>query len=75
MYDIDLNLVIGQLLKRCHDSAYGTLYVCLDDQVQFLDLAFLDLAEEFFQRCAGVPCQNLLSYLLLSLVSDFFRLA
>ena len=70
MYDLNSYFIIRQLFQRRYDSTDRALYVALDDQVQFLDFAFLDLAEQFFQRRAGVSCQNFFSQFILSFFCD-----
>ena len=43
-------LVVGQLHQRLFYSLHTTLYIRLDDQVQFLQITLLDLAEQIIQR-------------------------
>ena len=42
----------------------------VDDEVEILDLALLNLAEELFQSGGSVPCQNFFSQLLSSALCD-----
>ena len=50
MDDPDPDLLVGQLLQRSLDRLGGALDVRLDDDIQVLHLAGLDLAEQVLQR-------------------------
>ena len=51
--DADAHLVVAELLQRGLHRLHTALYVGLDDQVQVLHLACLDLAEQILQRHLG----------------------
>ena len=73
MNDSDSYIFVIEFLKRRNDCTDRALYIALDDEVEVLDLAFLNLAEELFQRRACVSCENFFSEFLLTVVCDFFR--
>ena len=50
MDDPHAHLVVGELLQRCLHGFHATLHVGLDDEVQILHFARLDLAEQILQR-------------------------
>ena len=54
MNDLDDNLVVREFKQRLLQRFYRALYICLDDQIQFLQAAFLNLAEQRIQRHSGL---------------------
>ena len=49
MDDTHPHLVVGELLQRCLHGLHAALHIGLDDEVQILHLACLDLAEQILQ--------------------------
>ena len=68
MYDLNSYFIIRQLFQRRYNSTDRALYVALDDQVQFLDFAFLDLAEQLKQEFPEI--EKSVYYVGMSGVSD-----
>jgi len=50
MDDFDLDLSMGNIFKRVFYSLNRTLNITLYDNVEFLDLAFLNLCVDFIKR-------------------------
>ena len=50
MDDTHAHLLVGQLLQRLGNGFHRALHVCLDDDGQFLHLAFVELIEQVIQR-------------------------
>ena len=53
MNNLNRNFFIGQLLQGLSDSLDRTLYVSLYNNIQFLDIALMNLTEQIIQRHAG----------------------
>src|SRR5699024_6918226 len=68
--DLYSYIFVVELLQRGNDRADRALHVSLDDEVEVLDLALLNLAEELLQRGAGVSGQDLFSELGFSVFGD-----
>ena len=71
MNHADADFIVGQLFQRLGDSFYRTLYVCLDDQGQFLHFALFDLAEQVIQSDLLVLVELRLLCLMLPLFYQF----
>ena len=73
MDDLDAYIFVVQFFQRRYDCADGALYVALDDEIEVLDFALLNLAEKLFERGARVSGEDLFSELLFSVFGDFLR--
>ena len=73
--DAHADLVVGDLLQRGLDRLDAALHVRLDDDVQVLHLARLDLAEEILQRDLGDRRVGLGLFLRLALLDQLARQA
>ena len=62
---------LESLLQRLLHSFHRALYVCLDDDGQFLHLALGDLGEQVIQGYLAVSAELLLLGLLLTLLYQF----
>ena len=50
MNDLHPHFLVAQLAQRSGDSLGAALDVRLDDNIEILDLALFDVAEQIFQR-------------------------
>ena len=55
------HIFVVQFFQRRYDCADGALYVALDDEIEVLDFALLNLAEKLFERGARVSGEDLFS--------------
>ena len=73
MDDLDADLVVRNLLQRRLDGLRRTLHVCLDDEVQLLHFAFLELREQALERDLLVELVCVVLDLLLALLDELAR--
>ena len=73
MDDLDADLVVRNLLQRRLDCLCRALYVCLDDQVQLLHLALLQLREQALEGHLLVELVGVVLDLLLALLDQLAR--
>ena len=73
MDDLDADLVVRNLLQRRLDGLRRALHVCLDDEVQLLHFAFLELREQALERDLLVELVCIVLDLLLALLDQLAR--
>ena len=73
MDDAHTDLFVRQLFERGLDGFRRALHVCLDDEVQLLHLALLQLGEQALERDLLVELVGVVLDLLLALLDELAR--
>ncbi len=68
--NVDAHLFVAELFERLAHCLHGALHIRLDDDLQLLDLAELELVKEVVERDLGLGVEDLFLLLRLSLLNE-----